>query len=128
MAQQCIAQWIFSEGTAVALADPVEWTDLVPVDATALTASVTVGVASPAARATKSPRKLVEMLLCSLIIRTFVHVEAEVCLESEQESDAQYLATFRATHTFYTQKKNVQPYRFSVTLDRINGVVTASPA
>lgn len=126
MAQQCIAQWTFSKGTA--LADPSEWTDLAPADATALTAPVVVGVASVVVRKATPPRQLVEMLLRSLTIRTFVHVEAEVCLESEQENAAQYVATFRATHTFYTQKKNVQPYRFSVTLDHTSGVVTASPA
>jgi len=63
-------------------------------------------------------------LIKSSAISTFVHASADVCLTSYQESDQKITLGYNAQQIYYTSKKNVEIYSFTVEINRIDKSIT----
>lgn len=73
-------------------------------------------------------RAMVMALLRTGVIRTFAHIEADVCLRDEEfGKDGSYTANFAVTHTYFTNEENQASYTMSVTWDPVDRSVTVSP-
>ncbi len=68
-----------------------------------------------------SPRQLALFLIESQIIQTYWHVEAELSLYSEEETEDIYSARFTGQHIFFTNERNTSPLDFTVRIDKKNG-------
>lgn len=73
-------------------------------------------------------RAMVMTLLRTGVIRTFAHIEADVCLtEEEFWKDGSYVAHFTATHTYFTNEENNATYTMRVVWDPADRSVTVGP-
>lgn len=70
-----------------------------------------------------SLRDLVLFLLESQIITTYWHIESALCLVSEDDSPGIYKASFRGTHTYFTNTRNEDKLDFSITINRKTGAI-----
>ncbi len=68
-------------------------------------------------------RDIALFLLGSQIINTYWHVESQLCLAVETDSDDIYKASFSGIHKFYTNKYNEEKLNFSVTIDKRTGAI-----
>lgn len=71
-----------------------------------------------------SPRQLTLFLIESQIIQTYWHVEAELSLFSEEETEDLYSAQFKGQHIYFTNERNASPLDFTVHIDKRNGEMT----
>ncbi len=61
-------------------------------------------------------------------IITFQHAYADVCLVSESEDSELDILTYKVRQVYFTSKKNVEKYTFSVTIDKnTNQVKVVTP-
>jgi len=67
------------------------------------------------------PAELAEFLIESQIINTFWHVEADICLVSEDDTAASYAAHYKGKHFYFTNSKNVEPLDFTVIIEKKSG-------
>lgn len=63
-----------------------------------------------------SPRQLTLFLIESQIIQTYWHVEAELSLLSEEETEDLYSALFKGQHIFFTNERNTNELNFTVSI------------
>jgi len=97
--------------------------DTHPVDATVLQKDFLVATITPAALKKNKPLELISKLFYTQIIGTYVHVEATVQLDKEQNSKHNYSAWFSASHIYFTNDRNEVFYKFMVSVDKITGKV-----
>jgi len=64
-----------------------------------------------------SPRQIVTFLLKGDVIRSNAHTTAEVYIMSETSGDIGYCAALACVDTYYTNKKNVDTYRYAIAID-----------
>jgi hypothetical protein len=70
------------------------------------------------------PALVFSFLLEAQIIETYWHIEAHCNLAAYQENEKQALASFNASHIYFTNERNEQKYFFSVELDKKSGIVS----
>ncbi|HEY3449603.1 MAG TPA: hypothetical protein VGK67_24835 [Myxococcales bacterium] len=70
------------------------------------------------------PRELVLFLVEAQLVQTYWHLEAKVCLDSEEDGAKQYRARLSGTHLYFTSRRNEKPLSFQVTLDKATGALT----
>lgn len=63
-------------------------------------------------------RILVDFLLKSHIIRTYAHLESELCMDEEVSSDSEYTAHFSGVHRYCTNDCYEQPLDFTLQVDK----------
>lgn len=63
-------------------------------------------------------RTVLEFLLKSHLIRTYVHLESELCLDQETNSETAYTTHFTAVHRYCTSDCYEKPFEFTVTVDK----------
>lgn len=63
-------------------------------------------------------RTVLEFLLKSHIVKTYAHLESELCLEEEVNSDEEYKAHFSGVHRYCTNDCYEKPLDFSVIVDK----------
>lgn len=80
-----------------------------------------IGTATPLALKAFTPRQILTLLLQYQIIMTYAHIEADLCLISEQAQNGQYSATLTGEHTYYTNSRNVSSFAFDFTLNDKTG-------
>lgn len=72
-------------------------------------------------------RTIVLFLLQSTAVTTFIHSDADVCLNQEQSSEVYYTANFSAIHAYCTNVCVDQPYHFSILINKQTGeIITTS--
>ncbi len=115
--------WFVSDFSAVVV-DRRYFSDLQAGDATRLGAQqkVTLGKFLDLSLGL-SPREVVKFLLESEIIRTYVHIEAEVRLVKETDDGKVYASSWEGAHVYYTNEKNVDEYKFQITIDKKTGEI-----
>lgn len=109
---------------AITVVDAALFGDLACVDVTRpASAPIKVGAATP--RAMKDgPRKVAGALVRAGVLRSFVHIEASLCLVEERSDAGGWRGVYRGTHTYFTNEKNVDPVAFEVTIDA-GGTISA---
>ena len=70
-----------------------------------------------------NPRELVQFLLESHVIITYWHIESKLTLKDEEENRDLYKARFTGNHIYFTNKKNVSPLDFTVSIDKKTGEI-----
>ena len=90
--------------------------------------SAVVGTLGELGRGKISGRALLEFLLYSRAIATYVHIGSEVCLVEEDESEGSYTASVRGEHTFFTSRENVVPFAFRFEISRDGEISVAVAA
>lgn len=85
----------------------------------------TLGTVTPALAGSRA-RDVVVFLLESQVIQTFIHMEAELRLEREEETPAAYAAHFTGVHRFYTNKKNERALAFVVRVEKNTGAISVT--
>lgn len=115
--------WFTPDYSAVVV-DQRYFSDLAAADATRVNAQekVTLGKFLDLTFALP-PREVVKFLLEAEIIRTYVHIEAEVRLVKEVDDGKSYASSWEGTHTYYTNERNDEDYKFDVTIDRRTGEI-----
>ena len=68
-----------------------------------------------------SPRQLTLFLIESQIIQTYWHIEAELSLFSEKDTEDIYSAQFKGQHIFFTNDRNTNELNFTVSIGKKNG-------
>jgi len=71
-------------------------------------------------------RELLKFLLFSGTIETYVHIGADLCIVSEKVDGTSYVAQVSGTHTYFTNKKHVEPLHFSFRYTN-SGIMTVEP-
>jgi hypothetical protein len=87
-----------------------------------------IGHVTPLALKTFGPEEILEILLKYELIRTYAHLEADVCLVSAQRLKDNWMADIRGQHTYYTSKKHVKGYEFRFELNLKTGNLAVLPA
>ncbi|RPJ09449.1 MAG: hypothetical protein EHM28_01505 [Spirochaetaceae bacterium] len=72
-------------------------------------------------RLLQEPWNVFAFLLESQIIETYWHIGATIKLVETKESGSIASASFSGVHTYYTNKKNEEEFKFVIRLDRKNG-------
>jgi hypothetical protein len=119
--------WFTPDGSA-AVVDRGVLSDVTIADVTRLGPDdppITVTRLAGEARAGHPPRAWLLWLIASGAIQTFAHLEAALCVESEQEGKDGYEAIVSGRHVYYTSRRNEAPYRFAFRLAP-SGVVTVA--
>lgn len=132
----CVVRETLDDSTIVPIAaisagDSYWEADLVEVDATNLPdAPVVVGhtLAKWDTMNRDEMRGMVMTLLRTGVIRTFAHIEADVCLREEEFwKDGSYVAHFTVTHTYFTNEENNVTYTMRVMWNLTDRSVTVGP-
>lgn len=69
-------------------------------------------------------RTVVKFLLKSHVIRTYVHLESDVCLDQESNETKIYTAHFSGVHRYCTNDCYEDPYEFTLAVDKQTGNIT----
>lgn len=69
-------------------------------------------------------RTLLEFLTKSHVVRTYVHLESELCLVEENNTETEYQAHFTAVHRYCTNDCYEDPFEFTVVVDKQSGDIT----
>lgn len=124
----------FSPALDAVVLDGAAFAPLRRVDATTIGGDGprVVGRVVPRARQSLGERRVVELLLRTGAIQTYVHVGADLCLVAEQHDDA-HRATFRGVH-HVVQPLRVAgsrtletPFTFAVEIDREGQISVGAP-
>lgn len=86
----------------------------------------TVGTLRPAARTAVKPRTIVEALITSETIQTYMHLDSSVCLARESTENGVYRAQLTGTHSYCTNECITDPLKFTVRI-ATDGVVRVGP-
>jgi len=103
------------------------FSDLVQVNVTGINDHHVIGSVKPALFKIMSLRKILTLLMHAGIMETYIHLNAEICLKEETESDDTYMAEFSAVHHYCTNDCYDEPYRFGLTINKKNGVIFVRP-
>ena len=68
-----------------------------------------------------NPRQLVLFLLQAQIIETYWHLEAELCMVSEEDKPESYRAQFRGVHRYCTNSCEEDAFAFTVHINKKTG-------
>jgi len=66
-------------------------------------------------------RDLSLFLIESQIIQTFAHIEANLSLTKEEDSENDYTAYFKGEHIYFTNEKNVSKVSFRIVINKKTG-------
>jgi hypothetical protein len=80
-----------------------------------------IGRLAPTAVSTVDHREVVRFLLQAEVVQTYWHIQAECCLEREERTDG-YRAVFSGTHLYVTNRQNVDPLAFSLSI-AVDGLI-----
>lgn len=69
-------------------------------------------------------RTVLEFLLKSHVIRTYVHLEADLCLDQESNEAESYLAHFTGVHRYCTSECYEKPFEFTLSVDKQSGNIS----
>ena len=97
--------------------------DLKVLDATNLREDSIIGTVKTPLLEAWEAKKIVRFLLDAEIIRTYIHLEANLCVTKETETDELYEVHFDAVHSYCTNECVEKPYSFSVQIDKSTGEV-----
>jgi len=112
--------------TKSAVVNGAAFTELKRVDAPRLQGkSEIMGRALPALLAHYNREKLTRFLLLSQMIQTYYHISATVCAVANSRKDGGRTITFKASHLYFTNRRNVDHYGFSVTI-AADGTITVT--
>jgi hypothetical protein len=121
--------WYNSQDNATVLDDRVFGT-LTPVDVTNFgpdTPPITVGQLKSTATIQDSDwQKIVLFLVESHIIKTYVHLESDVCLDQATNTPQLYSAHFTGQHTYCTNDCYTKDLNFTVKIDKSTLEITVS--
>lgn len=67
------------------------------------------------------PRDLALFLVEAEIVVTYWHIESNLCLFKEEDSDGIYTAYFKGSHTYYTNERNDPHIEFGIRIDKKSG-------
>lgn len=103
--------------------------DLNAVDPTRMSPGETaaLGLLQPSARAALPAREIGRFLIESGMIRTYWHIGAELCLESESTDVIGYRATYSGVHTYFTNEQNQDAFRFVFAIGPDGALTIAIP-
>lgn len=107
--------WFTPDRTEAVLDERV-FSDLDVADPTRMRAGErsSIGRISESARDQISGRVLGRFLIECGIIRTFWHLESEVCLERETETEPEYRALYSGKHEYFTSRRHEGSFVFSL--------------
>lgn len=63
-------------------------------------------------------RTVLEFLLNSHVIKTYAHLESELCLDQEENTESAYVAHFKAVHRYCTSDCYEVPYEFTLQVNK----------
>lgn len=122
IADQPLLLW--DEATGTVGVNNAYFSELKFVDATTLTGQpFTVGTLNTAQLTDTELQQVMLFLMDTLVIRTYAHIDADVCLDNEIDSADQYLAHISAVHRFCTNSCDEAAYDFSVTINKATGQI-----
>lgn len=116
--------WVDNAGKQI-IVDKNYFSDLKLVDVTKfpLDGSDVVGKVDTTIFTERTPRDIVAFLIDSQILNTYWHIGADICLTEEQDFGSAYIAHFKASHVYFTNKENVEQYTFGVQVDKMTGTI-----
>ncbi len=104
------------------------FSDLQFVDATALSVdTVAIGSLKNTKLSEEELRQLVLFMIDTLVIRTYAHLDADVCLDQETDSAEEYRVHFSVVHRFCTNTCDSAVYDFSVIINKQSGNIFVQP-
>lgn len=71
-----------------------------------------IGTLTELGRGKIAGREMLKFLIHARVIGTYVHIGSDLCIAHEGETSGGYLARVSGTHTYFTNKKNVDPVHF----------------
>ena len=115
----------FSPDLRQALVRDDAFGDLTAVDATRLRRGATalIGSVRPAARQSLGDLAILEMLVRSEIIQTYVHIESELCVADPVGAGGAVTIAVHGSHAYVTSEVQRDPLRFTLQIDA-TGVMT----
>lgn len=112
---------------SVAFVNERYFSDLAVADATALDGVKSIGNARTALVAEWPANRVLRFLIASGIVRTFIHVEAELVLRKHVTGTMRHVETYDATHVYFTNEENRVDYAFALSLTFGSGTLEALP-
>ncbi len=104
--------------------DEAYFSDLVRVDLTGLQEeSYTVGTYKKINEDSSKPAEVVDFLLESNILKSYRHLNSDMCLVTEEDNEESYVAKFDATHYYCTNGCHEADYQFSVHINQSSGEI-----
>jgi hypothetical protein len=71
-----------------------------------------IGTLGELGRGKISGREMLKFLIHARAIGTYIHIGSALCIEHEEETSAGYVARVSGTHTYFTNKENVDDVHF----------------
>lgn len=115
---------LWNEATGTIGVNEKYFSDLHFADATALTEKTSIGTLKDTSLSTDELQSVTLFLLDTLIIRTYAHLDADVCLARETDTTENYEAYFTAVHRYCTNTCDETSYDFTVAIDKTTGQIT----
>lgn len=111
-----------------AVVDGEFFSDLLAVDATNLAAGekIAMGRWLDLSFRSLAPRDVVLFLLKGQIIQAYVHVEARLQRDEEEDGPARYRAGFSGSHIYFTNERNEDRLAFAVEIDKKTGEISVT--
>lgn len=109
------------------LVDSRYFSELIRVDAISADNEVNIGTAKPELLSQWTPGEIIRFLLESEIIKTYVHLDAELCLIEVTDNEQVYEERYNAIHSFCTNKCQEEAYQFTVWLEKPTGMLSVNP-
>lgn len=103
------------------------FSDLVVVNAVHTDQSISIGEFSDLSFSGYSPREIVEFLLSSRIVSTYVHLSSRLCLTGETDTAEKYRAEYSASHDYCTNTCVTEEYEFAIEVDKNSGEIRFIP-
>lgn len=85
-----------------------------------------VGIATPFTLSRFSPAEIAEVLVRYQLLRTYVHLEATVCLENVTRRGDTTDLQISGSHIYYTSKKHKQGFAFVLRINHESGMINVS--
>lgn len=92
------------------------FSDLARPDATTIESGQRISIGIYRERSLDN-QNLVRFLLKSELIRTYIHVESELCLKESKTTGSEYRAFITGEHIYFTNRRNVSPLSFEIVID-----------
>ncbi|MBU6333701.1 MAG: hypothetical protein KGS47_04800 [Chloroflexi bacterium] len=111
--------FFFSPDLRQALVRDDAFGDLLAVDATRLRRGATalIGSVRPAARRSLGDLAILEVLVRSEVIQTYVHIGSELCVADPVGADGAVTIAVRGSHTYATNEVQRDPLHFTLQID-----------
>lgn len=123
---ESVAQFFwYNPDTNEVYVDANFFSDLMPIDATNVSEeSTTIGFVLPDIFQQIEPQALVMLLIETHVIRTYVHLDADVCLTNDEfTKGGDYIAHFTAIHRYCTNDCYEDEYTFTVKIKKNGNIV-----